>query len=408
MSTPNVLDSESAFSNISWYWGILAESTLTKGQREFQVYVPDLTPLRNGDVTNKGSMNNIELFNVMSQSWEKKEVHLSKTITAEYLGFESSREVPDMYKGQQVLVMTYGCNDRWFWIPLERDDYVKPFEHVKVRCADIALIHKLGEPMPEDEARKVYLHDDNTYFMEIDTKYKKHIFLSTAGTDGEKYRYFMKFDAKEHTVEIWDGLVNPADKLFGKCLDVPHNSIKIESDPVYSQGNILKGRITLQNEAGTTIILEGRDMKINVPRDLTINVGRNVVTTIQGDHGKTVAGNEEVKIIGYLKKWVQGFIQKEVVGVFSYLFHSDRNEDVRMNYTRDVKMNVTEDVGINHTVTTKATYTYKAPIVLIQGSAKASYLGKQTIISCGSSLSFVAGSMNTTTHIYGCCGCLGH
>ena len=136
----NILDKESTLSHIAWYWGFLAESSRTKGQREFKVYIPDLTPMRNGDVINKGSTTKSKLFNVVTQSWEENEAHMSQTVVCEYLGFESSREVPDMYKGQQVLVMNYGRDDRWFWIPLERDDYIKTFEHVLFRCADIAVI----------------------------------------------------------------------------------------------------------------------------------------------------------------------------------------------------------------------------------------------------------------------------
>ena len=149
----NILTRESSTSSISWYWGILAESTREKGQRFFHVYIPVISPFRNGDVVNKGSETTSSLFNVVTQSWETTTAHLSKTVFCEYLGFESSREVPDMYKGQQVLVMNYCGDDRWFWVPLERDDYIKTFEHVLFRCADIAIIHKSGEALPEGDER---------------------------------------------------------------------------------------------------------------------------------------------------------------------------------------------------------------------------------------------------------------
>ena len=80
-----------------------------------------------------------------------------------------------MYKGQQVLVMNYARSDKWFWIPLDRDDYAKPFEHIKLRCADQAVVHKLDDSTDEQDEREKALHDDNTYFLEIDTKYYNFI-----------------------------------------------------------------------------------------------------------------------------------------------------------------------------------------------------------------------------------------
>ena len=69
--------------------------------------------------------------------------------------------------------MNYAKSDKWFWIPIDRDDYIKTFEHTRIRCADIALVHKAGSN--EQEERELGLNDDNTYYFEIDTKYDKKI-----------------------------------------------------------------------------------------------------------------------------------------------------------------------------------------------------------------------------------------
>ena len=410
----NILSEEFSSSHVAWFWGILAESTREKGQRMLNVYIPDLTPMRNGDIFNKGSITKSTLFNVITQAWETREAHVSKTVLCEYLGFESSREVPDMYKGQQVLVMTYGCTDRWFWIPLERDDYVKPFEHVMFRCADKAIIHKTGEVLTEDEERLKGLTPDNTYFLELDTKYKKHILLSTAGTDSEKYRYFMKMDAKEHTIEIWDGLTDTSDP---KCPVVkgPHNTIKIESDPEYSQG-ILKGRITLQNEAGATLMLEGEDVKLVVPRDLTVQVGRNNIVHVNGDEGHTVDGNRHLLIKKDYLQEVLGKVKKEVVGFFRAIFRSTRSEYTTMTYVNYVLgayktknllwKNVTDTTMVN---TVGASYLLTSPTINITGAESTIITGGTSIISYTSqALLFTGDKIITTKHILGCCACPGH
>ena len=413
---PNTLQEEFASSHIAWYWGFLAESTNTPGQRRFHVYVPDLTPFRNGDVNATGSIVENDLFNVMTQSREKVKTHMSQTVIAEYLGFESSREAPDMYKGQQVMLMTYGCGDKWFWLPLERDDYIKTFEHVKFRAADIALVHKTGEDEPdENQSRLKDLHDDNTYFFEIDTKYHKHIMLSTAGTDGEKYRYFFKIDANEHTVEIWDGLVDKSDKLFGAVLPVPHNTIKIESDPILSQGKMLKGRITLQNEAGTTLILEDVDAKLVVPRDLTFEVGRNWAIHTGQDTAITTTGDLHVKVFGNMWKMVHGFIKKHVIGPFSYLFECTKTEEIgladKMNgvYTRLVNGQVVEKANME-VIDVNTTYTVNSigPMMMYSKATAVFGAAQLTTINQGQKLAFVAKNIVTTTHIFGCCGCSGH
>ena len=141
----DVLSEAAALSHFSFFWGVLAESTQTKNQRTLHVFVPALTPTRNGDISDKGSIKTIDFFNVMTQEREVSEIHLTRTIEAEYLGFQSGEDVPDMYKGQQVLVINYARGDRWFWTPFERDDYLKTFEHTKIRCADIAMVHKVPE-----------------------------------------------------------------------------------------------------------------------------------------------------------------------------------------------------------------------------------------------------------------------
>ena len=403
---PNILDDEFNYSHIAWFWGICAESTRDKGQRELEIYIPDITPLRNGDVKNKGSRTKAKLFNVISQSWEEYESKASKTIRAEYLGYESSREVPDMYKGQQVLVMSYGRSDRWFWIPTERDDYVKSFEHVKFRCADIALIHKTGKVLPEDEERVKGLTDNNTYFLELDTKYKKHVFISTSGTDGEKYRYFIKIDAKEHTMEFWDCLTDQ-DSPEKKCKDVPHNTIKIESDPEYSQSR-LKGRITLQNEAGATLLLEGEDVKIIAPRDITMLAKRRFIGRSVSDFGLTVDGSLHVLTKKDMHKTVQGETVETFDKSYKAWYKDERMEEVSKNYTRFVTMNVTTKCN-NRTDTILANYTVTAAgNTIITASGTMTITGNATIVTGTNCLSLAGNKIVTSKHILGCCGCPGH
>lgn len=392
----NVLEDSFSFQHISFFWGILAESTTHKNQRKLRVYVPVLTPMRNGDISDKGSIETITLFNVVTQAEETIDVHATRTILADYLGFQEDCDVPDMYKGQQVLVMNYHKSDKWFWIPMERDDYIKTFGHCRIRCADISAVHKMGT-VDEEEERQVNLNDDNTYYIEIDTKYDKKIKISTSASDGEKYRYFLKLDPTDHTVEIWDSLAaNPM---------APHNTIRIESDPTYS-GDMLQGRITLQNEAGCTLQLQGPDVILKAVRDLTIVSGRNTVIEADGDMSVEVMADTEVKLHGNLIRKVWGFIKAEVVGLYTYLFGNNRVEDVVGNYTWNCANYVGTAANMNTTV--QGVYVLQSNTIneLAQNITITGSVG--TSIAGGKQLTFTAKNIGTSTHIYGCCGCPGH
>lgn len=403
----DILSDSAALSHFSFFWGVLAESTTHKNQRTLHVYVPALTPLRNGDISDKGSITTVELFNVMSQSREKTDVHLSRTIEAEYLGFQSGQDVPDMYKGQQVLVINYARGDHWFWTPLDRDNYVKTFEHTRLSCADIAMVHKAqayGNGIGEEEERKVGLNDDNTYFLEIDTKYRKRIMISTAASDGEKYRYFIRMDANEHVLELWDSLAD--DKGFTS--DKEHNTIRIESDPHDSEGNLLKGRITLQNEAYTSVILEDQDLKIHVPRDVIIDVGRNVIHHTAGSHQTTIDKDVQLLIKGNVIREVWGYIKAKVVGLYSYFFGSTRTEEVNLNYTLKT-VGVQTNMFGSRVTKIDTTDQLNAQQITISATAQLALTGTQQIsITSEKLISMASKTITTSTHIYGCCGCIAH
>lgn len=253
------------------YVGILVESTAYKNQRWFHVFIPEFLPTKMGDVSAEDIPTTVSMFNQKTEKNEEINIDLTSTIYAEYFGFTTAMDVPDMYRGMQVLVMNRITTDKWYWVPLERDDSYKTFEHVRISCADECLTNKTPGAAKDDiESRDKGLTDDNTYFAEIDTKYKKHVLISTAASDGEEWRYFFKIDAEAHTVELWDNCVDGSQ---------PNNTIKIESRP----DPATKGRITIQNASGNTIIMQGEDTMINIPRNLMVNIGGDTMINCTGN-----------------------------------------------------------------------------------------------------------------------------
>jgi len=215
--------------------GYLAESTGYRNQRTFHIYVPEYLPTLTGDITPETSTHTVEVTNVMTNQKESVNVQTATTITAEYLGVLTSRTVPTMYKNQQVLVLNFATDDRFFWLPLERDDYMRTFEQIRFSALDQAITNKSRAVGDDVEGKQAGITDDNSYFLEIDTKYHKHILLSTSASDGEDWRYFFKIDTNSRSVEIWDQPV--------KDKSIPSNSIKLESQPMPG----CRGRIKLEN-----------------------------------------------------------------------------------------------------------------------------------------------------------------
>lgn len=316
------------------YLGILTDSTREWNQREFYIYVPELSPFHEGDVSPEYTTVSVSIKNIATGSNECKDIKVTKTIKADYFGVESSKSVPTMVKGQQVLVVNFGKTGKYYWIPLERDDYLKTFERVRWSCANIAATNKAPVDDPNDiKARKDTLTDDNTYFFEIDTRDRKLIQFSTSDSDGEPWRYFFKIDPIEKSIEFWD---EHTDKNVGS--HQPNNVIKLESRPA---DNII-GRITLQNASGTTLQLEDKNLKIIVPKNLLIQVGGDVLTNVDGNvltnvgiDVNTTIGKNEATIIGENRGIVVGKNDSLNVG-------ENKIETIEKNYSVETKLTFSE------------------------------------------------------------------
>lgn len=284
------------------YMGIMTETTSYRNQRKFNIYIAELAPFAEGDIQPELFENKVEIENVYTGKTEQGKVTVSKNVIADYFGTTSSLDVPTMYKGQQVLVLNYGHNDRWYWLPLERDDHLKTFEHYRIHCNDLSVTNKVPDAGSEDiEKKHTGITDDNSYFFEIDTKYKKMIRFRTANTDGEDFRYYFEVDAEAHTIKLWDEASDTSERTTP-------NQILIESrQPNPAIGTPPHGRITVQTADNCSIIMDNVDMTIDVPRNLHINVGHACFTSIgPGGNETHIIGPNELKYDNTLRMQVLG------------------------------------------------------------------------------------------------------
>lgn len=315
----------------SAYIGIMTETTTFRNQRWFHIYVPEMLPTITGDVTPESAIHKCSIKNICNNQTEIADVKVTKTIHADYFGIDTSKSVPTMTKGQQVLVINFGNTDKYYWIPLERDDALRTFEHIRWSCADEAVTNK--NPIDGDDisGKKEGLTDDNTYFLELDTKYNKHILMSTSNSDGEAWRYFFKIDAVDHTVEIWD------EPTAGG----PSNVIKLES---LQHGNRAGGgRITLQNAAGCSLVLDEKDVHLNVERHFIMKVKGNVITDING--------NVATHILQNVSTMVDGTEVHQVTMDHRYIDLANRITEISINEDKTVGKNRTLIVGKQHSET---------------------------------------------------------
>ena len=322
------------------YIGIMTESTVKKNQRWFSIYIPEFLPTHTGDVqpdfkTEDAKVQNVWLGKPVAEEGKMQNnltpvedggpVKVTKTIRADYWGWNPYEDVPTMYRGMQVLVINFANLDRWFWIPLERDRSYKTFEHIRFSANNIALTNKNKYQDEQDKdktevyKRNTALYKDDTeenkdrtttYYIEIDTKYNKHIKIHTNHSDGELFDYTFEINAQDHKVEIHDECVDKSQ---------PNNTIILESKPDENT----KGRIKLQTAANCTILMNGEDMSINVPRNLKLTVG--------GDYHKYVMGNEIEHTVLDKESTTDGHEKKKIIGNAETQYCSNYREGVMIN-----------------------------------------------------------------------------
>ncbi len=349
------------------YIGIIAETGYKKNQRKYFVYIPYLAPSHDGDITPEVAEFESKVQNVLTDTTETVKTKVTKTVEAEYAGFDHDMSVPVCVKGQQVLVWNFANDDRYFFIPFERDSHLKTFGFVRLRIPDLAVVHKApGDDQRDVEGMMDGLDDDNTYYIEIDTKYRKHIVLSTAATDKERFRHFIRLDANDESIELYN--YKQDDPTHG-------NTIKIECNRDHTPDGDT-GKITLENSSSCQVVLDGEDCKFKVPRDMMISVGRNLVTTVGQTRATTVKGTDALVVKGtktlkIYKNYIKKVFQEDVEQVKNLAMKIEENRTVTVGLTNTEKqMNwLTTTIQATSHITTGLTVVSKAAIGMMASEA---------------------------------------
>ncbi len=225
-------------SNVKMFIGVAVEDRQLKS-RELKVFLRELSPYSAGDL--KDSTASETYIIKGTEGSLSGNVKTTNCVTADYFGLNSNRSFPpDIVTGEQVLVFQYADEDKYYWLSAGRDDNLRHGELVRFAASD-------------DMGNVKTLNEDNTYFIELDTKLTKRMRLHTAKSDGEAHSYDITIDAKNSFVSIRDDAGNSIELLS----DVP--------------------QIKLTNNEGSIVDLNGSNVSVIAPETVLIRAGRELI-----------------------------------------------------------------------------------------------------------------------------------
>ena len=220
------------------YFGVCVADKIDNS-RYVKVYCHDILPFVSDKLEDLTMKEVFQLVNDITTRPETINTEITNVVTAEYLDMNFNFSyIPFVRKGQRLLVLKYLDSDKHYWIPLGIDKHLNKPEVFRIFCSD----NPEGNETPNDE---------NSYYIEIDTRFRKKITISTCKKDKELFKYKLIIDSGKSKVIVSD------DKKREIVLDS------------------LKDNIYLRNEAGVVCSLNKKDIDISTPGDAHILCGNN-------------------------------------------------------------------------------------------------------------------------------------
>lgn len=160
-------------------------------KRELAVYPEELLPMMQGKIaatnqTNEfadpsGGVNRLKTKNYIIAIYKDEQPNVMQP--------------PLVRKGEQVLLTNYADTDTWYWRSEGRNDNTRRTDQYRIGVGGTL------ENSPQ-------LNDDNSYFMEFDSRDQKRIRISTSKANGEEFRYLLLIDPGNNTVALSDDVGN--------------------------------------------------------------------------------------------------------------------------------------------------------------------------------------------------------
>lgn len=253
--------------------GIVVTEVDERNKSKIQIYCPELCPVLQGKIEDKPEEETVSMTGTDEIPQKPVKIKLTTNIYAEYLGDAHGASVPDVVPGEQVMVHRHRGDDRFFWIPYRNNDHYRQVEHYRISCMN----KEHQDPESEDE----------TYFLEIDTKYVKGIRMKTSDKMDEDFVYLWEIDPVNNTYVLQDNV---------------GNFIQLHSDKPDGQTQ----SITLRNNRGTYAKLISDFIYANAPKDIVGNAGNDINVTA----GNNINAYAEVGIYAYAGETIYGQAEK--------------------------------------------------------------------------------------------------
>jgi len=197
-------------------------------------------------------------------------VAVSDTILVDWLDpSKTNRSCPDVVAGEQVWVYQYANMDEYFWLEMGKDVELRSREHIK--------IFVMNEPNVATEEAPVVPSDENTYYVEMDTRTgSKKIQVSTGCSDGEEFAYTITISPEEKTVTVTD------QAFSGREIN---SEVRPNSMTLYSP----TGKFAITNKNECSVVIEEDNITATAVATITTN---SADTIINAENGATINATE--------------------------------------------------------------------------------------------------------------------
>jgi hypothetical protein len=232
--------------------------------RELKVYSTDLLPLHSGAIKATEATVAIKTKSGSGANDYQGEVCESNYITCTYRDDSSNHTMnpPDVRAGEQVEIYKLADNEQqYYWKPCARTEGNRRTETHRIAISDTC-------------SNDAELGNDNSYYIQMDTRRSHSIVISTNQGDGEAFKYKLSIDADKNQIYLGD------DKGTGVLIDSNTPSV------------------TIRNSTGSTIQVTDGNMDMTCNGSQNVYIKGDISQTVDGDISLTCEGNVRLRCKG--------------------------------------------------------------------------------------------------------------
>lgn len=207
--------------------------------KEIAWYSQEWSSMRDGEIASRPEQMTFTTQDINGTQVQGGIVH-DNTLKATWLPSGSNRlTAPNVRRGERVEILQVGDTDKFYWRTMGLDDNLRKLE---------TIIFGISDTQNEDDGE---LNPANMYWFEFSTHSKKLAF-SSSKADGEPYLYEMYFDFLNGEFQLTDDIGNFVNLVSKLSL------------------------IHLQNDKGTFVKLDKKDINMYAPQDVMAKAVRNI------------------------------------------------------------------------------------------------------------------------------------